>query len=73
MIKKSLLIATLLMTSLNLSADDTYVLSYSKDTNCTLTKNDKTIPFLDPKFGEMNPNYGIPVNLYKKNNIINAK
>jgi len=46
------------MTSLNLSADDTYVLSYSKDTNCTLTKNDKTIPFLDPKFGEMNPNYG---------------
>ena len=58
MIKNSLLMLTMLTLNLNLLADDVYVLSYAKDTNCTLTKNSKTIPFFDPKFGKMNPNFG---------------
>ena len=46
------------MASSCLFADDVYHLEYSKDTNCTLTKNGKSIPFLDPKFGDIHPNYG---------------
>lgn len=58
MIKTSLLTLAILMTSSSLFSDDTYIIKYSKDSNCTLTKNGKNIPFLDPKFGEVNPNYG---------------
>jgi len=36
--------ASLLLIGTIATANDTYILSYSKDANCTLTKNGKKIP-----------------------------
>lgn len=53
--KKTSLFISLLTTLNLLQADDTYIMKYSKETNCTLTKNGKNIPLFDPKFEKKEP------------------
>lgn len=45
----------LLLATINLLSDDTYRLTYSSDTNCTLTKNTQEIPLFDPRFKKKEP------------------
>ena len=45
----------LLLAATNLLSDDVYKLTYSNDTNCTLTKNTKEIPLFDPRFEKKEP------------------
>jgi len=56
MFKKSLisLVALLLLSSCSY-ADDIYILKYSHDTNCTLSKNGKDIPLFDTRFKKKPP------------------
>lgn len=63
--KNSLLFTTLvLLASTLVCASDTYILTYTKDTNCTLTKNGKKIPTFDKRF-----NIKAPANGYTCNGI----
>lgn len=73
----SILLATAL-TAVYAFADDTFVLSYSKDSNCTLTKNGSDIPLIDPRFGNQKPNFAYTCNSVQKERynqceIINSK
>lgn len=54
MFKKSLLIFILLLIS-SLYANDVYTITYSKDNNCTMTKNNKKIPLFDERFKVKEP------------------
>lgn len=49
-----------------LCADDTYVMKYSQDTNCSLLKNNVSIPLIDPRFGEQKPNFAYTCNSVQK-------
>ena len=55
-----LLIGTITM------ANDTYTLSYSKDTNCTLTKNGKKTPTFDKRFKRETPANSYTCNAIQK-------
>ena len=48
------------------TANDIYQLSYSKDTNCTLTKNGKKIPTFDKRFKAKAPANGYTCNAIQK-------
>jgi len=58
--------ATLLLVSTIVVANDTYILSYSKDTNCTLTKNGKKVPTFDKRFKRKAPTNGYTCNAIQK-------
>jgi len=53
--KYMFILNSLLMFSISSVANDTYQLSFSKDTNCTLTKNSKKIPLFDKRFKQKAP------------------
>ena len=53
-IKKLFLLSLMISTTL-LSANDIYKLTYNKENNCTLTKNNKKIPLFDPRFKRKKP------------------
>jgi len=52
--KLSYLFLSFSLFSVSIIANDNYVLTYSKDANCTLTKNGKEIPLFDKRF-DMKP------------------
>lgn len=56
----------LLFTTAELIANDTYILSYAKDTNCTLTKNGNKIPTFDKRFKRKAPANGYTCNAIQK-------
>ena len=65
--KIPLLLSTMLfLTTTVIMANDTYVLSYVKDTNCTLTKNGKKIPTFDKRFKRKAPANGYTCNAIQK-------
>jgi len=51
----SLTILTLFLSVSHLMGDDTYVLKYSHENNCTLSKNSISVPTFDPKFKREQP------------------
>jgi len=61
-----LFITSLLFAGTIATANDTYILSYSKDTNCTLTKNGKKIPTFDKRFKVKDPKNGYTCNAIQK-------
>ncbi len=65
--KVPLLLSTMLfLTTTAIMAKDTYILSYVKDTNCTLTKNGKEIPTFDKRFKRKAPINGYTCNAIQK-------
>lgn len=65
--KTPLLFTTiLLLTTTTAIADDTYTLSYSQDTNCTLTKNGKKTPTFDKRFERKAPANSYTCNAIQK-------
>ena len=56
MLQKSFIFIIALMLTASYSfADDVYLLHFSKDTNCTLSKNGKDIPLFDSRFKQKPP------------------
>lgn len=53
--KKTIFVSSLFLLATSSQADDTYLLKYSKDTNCTLTKNSKKIALFDKRFKQKAP------------------
>ena len=53
--KKIILISNLLLVATFAQANDTYLLTYSKDKNCTLAKNAKKIALFDERFKQKAP------------------
>ena len=47
-------------------ANDTYILTYSKEQNCTLTKNGKKIPLIDKRFDSKPPKNGYTCSAVQK-------
>ncbi len=65
--KTPLLLSTLLFfTMTTIMANDIYTLTYSKDTNCTLTKNGKKTPTFDKRFKRKAPANGYTCNAIQK-------
>ncbi len=60
------IIATYLISSTVSMANDTYILKYSKDTNCTLTKNGQNIPTFDKRFKRKAPANGYTCDAIQK-------
>ncbi len=58
--------AMLLSVSTVIMANDTYILSYSKDANCTLVKNGKKIPTFDKRFKRKAPANGYTCSAIQK-------
>ena len=65
--KTPLLLSTMLLLIGTITmANDTYTLSYSKDTNCTLTKNGKKTPTFDKRFKRKAPTNSYTCNAIQK-------
>jgi len=65
--KNSLLFTvTLFLATASVMANDTYILTYAKDINCTLTKNSKQIATFDKRFKVKAPANGYTCNAIQK-------
>ena len=72
MLKKSLLTLSVVLVCSSV-ADDIYKLTYSKENNCTITKNAKEIPLFDPKFENKAPNSSYTCSTIQKENYNDCK
>jgi len=73
-----LLLTPLFLFGTALVANDTYKLTYTHDTNCTLIKNNKEIALFDKRFKKKAPSNGYTCSLiqkeqYKECHIVNKK
>jgi len=65
MIKMTIPISLLLLSSISF-ADDVYVIKYSKESNCTVSKNSKSIELFDKRFEKKAPQNGYTCSFIRK-------
>ncbi|MCF6172971.1 MAG: hypothetical protein L3J44_04220 [Campylobacteraceae bacterium] len=72
--KKSIsLLTSLFIVATASMADDTYLLTYTKDANCTLIKNGKEIPLFDTRFKRKIPKNSYTCSVLQKEQYNNCK
>lgn len=71
LIKSTLILTTLAFSSL--LANDTYILSYSKEHNCTLRKNGTSIELFDKRFEKKAPKSAYTCSAIQKEQYNNCK
>ena len=70
--KSILVIFFCFIASVNLYSNDTYVLTFNKDSNCSLTKNGDIIPVYDPRFEKKAPRSHYTCTAMQKENYVNC-